>query len=104
MKITEKKNVITNKKKSLILKKKRETEKNKTLVTSLITIIFKYSPIKIKANPPALYSVLNPDTNSLSPSLKSKGVRFVSANLLVNQKTKRGKRLKKKRELLFICI
>jgi hypothetical protein len=37
------------------------------------------------ANPPALYSVLNPDTSSLSPSEKSKGVRLVSAKLEINQ-------------------
>jgi len=79
-------------------------QKNKTPVTKLIIIIFKYSPIKINANIPALYSVLNPETNSLSPSLKSKGVRFVSASLLVNQKTIKGKILKTKKEFLFMCI
>ena len=41
-------------------------------------------PIKIMANPPAPYSVLNPDTSSLSPSEKSNGVRFVSASLEIN--------------------
>lgn len=38
-----------------------------------------YSAMKIKANPAPPYSVLNPDTNSDSPSAKSKGVRLVSA-------------------------
>jgi len=47
----------------------------------LINKILVYSAKKIKANPPLLYSTLNPDTNSDSPSAKSKGVRFVSANL-----------------------
>ena len=42
-------------------------------------IIFPYSDRKIIANPPLLYSVLNPETNSDSPSAKSKGARFVSA-------------------------
>lgn len=37
------------------------------------------------ANPPAPYSVLNPETNSLSPSEKSKGVRLVSASLEISQ-------------------
>lgn len=37
-----------------------------------------YSAKKIKANVPDLYSVLNPDTSSDSPSAKSKGVRLVS--------------------------
>lgn len=57
--------------------------------------IFKYSAIKIKANVPLLYSVLNPETNSDSPSAKSKGVRFVSAKVVVNQTRKRGKHKKK---------
>lgn len=38
-----------------------------------------YSAIKIIANLPLLYSVLNPETSSLSPSAKSNGVRFNSA-------------------------
>lgn len=44
-----------------------------------ITKMLAYSAIKIKANLPALYSVLNPETSSLSPSAKSKGARLVSA-------------------------
>jgi hypothetical protein len=36
-----------------------------------IKIILAYSAIKIKVKPPALYSVLNPETNSDSPSEKS---------------------------------
>lgn len=39
-----------------------------------------YSAIKISAKALLLYSVLNPDTSSDSPSAKSNGVRFVSAN------------------------
>lgn len=46
--------------------------------------IFAYSAINNKANMPLLYSVLNPDTNSDSPSARSKGVRFVSAKLVIN--------------------
>jgi hypothetical protein len=35
--------------------------------------------------------MLNPETNSLSPSLKSKGVRLVSANkLITNMKVIKG--------------
>jgi hypothetical protein len=44
-----------------------------------------YSAIKITAKAAALYSVLNPETSSLSPSAKSKGVRLVSASLEINQ-------------------
>jgi len=41
--------------------------------------------MKIKANPSLPYSILNPDTNSDSPSAKSKGVRLVSAKHEINQ-------------------
>lgn len=46
--------------------------------------IFIYSAMKIKANRPPEYSVLNPDTNSLSPSAKSNGARLVSASIVVS--------------------
>jgi hypothetical protein len=63
---------------------------NRTLVKRLITKILAYSAIKISANNPLLYSVLNPDTSSDSPSAKSKGVRFVSARFVINQIKNRG--------------
>lgn len=50
-----------------------------------MNIIFIYSDMKINAKGPLEYSVLNPDTNSLSPSAKSNGARFVSANIVINQ-------------------
>jgi len=43
--------------------------------------MFIYSAIKIKANNELLYSILNPDTSSDSPSVKSNGVRWVSAKI-----------------------
>lgn len=46
--------------------------------------IVPYSVIKIIENKPPLYSVLNPDTNSDSPSEKSKGVRLDSAKIIIN--------------------
>jgi len=49
-----------------------------------------YSAIKIRANIPALYSTLNPDTSSDSPSAKSNGVRLVSAKLVINHIMNRG--------------
>jgi len=52
---------------------------------SPIKKILAYSAIKIKANPSLPYSMLNPDTNSDSPSAKSKGVRLVSAKQEINQ-------------------
>ena len=52
--------------------------------------ILAYSAIKIKANPPLLYSELNPETNSDSPSAKSNGVRLVSAKQEANQTRAKG--------------
>jgi len=52
---------------------------------SPIKKILAYSAIKIKANPSLPYSMLNPDTNSDSPSAKSKGVRLVSAKQEISQ-------------------
>lgn len=66
------------------------TPKNRMADVSLINRIFVYSAIKIKANKPLLYSVLNPDTNSDSPSAKSNGVRLVSARVVVNHISIRG--------------
>lgn len=63
---------------------KTEDEKI-TAVISLIAIILVYSAMKISANKPLLYSTLKPDTSSDSPSAKSKGVRLVSAKLVINQ-------------------
>lgn len=62
-------------------------------VTILINRMFMYSAIKISAKALLLYSVLNPDTSSDSPSAKSKGVRFVSANADVNHIIIRGKHI-----------
>lgn len=59
--------------------------KNTVAVNILIARILVYSAIKIKAKGPLLYSVLNPETSSDSPSAISKGVRFVSANIVTNQ-------------------
>jgi len=51
----------------------------------LIAKILVYSAIKINAKGPLLYSVLNPDTSSDSPSAWSNGVRFVSASMVTSQ-------------------
>lgn len=66
--------------------------KNNIVVTILIITIFPYSAKNknVKFNP--LYSVLKPETSSLSPSAKSKGARFVSATIQYNQNIiKKGK-------------
>lgn len=66
---------------------------NKRTKSKLINKILPYSAKENKANPAALYSVLNPETSSDSPSVKSKGVRLVSARAEINHtKTKGGQR------------
>jgi len=64
--------------------------KKTTLVNSLITKILAYSAMKIRANRPLLYSTLKPETNSDSPSAKSKGVRLVSARFVINHTVASG--------------
>ena len=54
------------------MKKTKQVKKHKKIIDL-------YSLIKIKENNPPLNSVLKPDTNSDSPSTKSKGDRFLSA-------------------------
>lgn len=60
----------------------------------LMNKILAYSAKKINAKPPPLYSTLKPDTNSDSPSAKSKGVRLVSAKEEANQHIPKGKQIK----------
>jgi len=69
---------------------------NPLIMNSIAVIIVKnntipYSATKITANVPLPYSTLNPDTNSLSPSLKSIGARLVSAIQDTAQIIKTGK-------------
>lgn len=49
--------------------------------------------MKIRANPSLPYSTLNPETNSDSPSAKSKGVRFVSAKQEISHTPTIGKNI-----------
>lgn len=59
--------------------------KNIIVVIIIRIIILMYSAKKIRANQPPIYSTLNPETNSDSPSAKSKGLRLVSAKQVINQ-------------------
>lgn len=59
--------------------------KNKIIEIIIRINILIYSARKIIANQPPMYSTLNPDTNSDSPSAKSNGLRFVSAKQEVIQ-------------------
>lgn len=63
--------------------------KNTTLKRRLINKTLLYSAKKKRTNILALYSVLNPDTSSDSPSTRSKGVRLVSARAEVSHKIAR---------------
>ena len=65
---------------------------NKITVKVLIRIIEPYSAKKNKAKPILAYSTLNPDTNSDSASGKSKGARFVSANIEIKNIKNSGKK------------
>lgn len=56
--------------------------------------MLRYSARKIIANHPPIYSTLNPETNSDSPSAKSKGERLVSAKHEINQMKSGPKRIK----------
>ena len=47
--------------------------------------ILPYSAKNSRVKPPAPYSMLNPETNSDSPSAKSKGVRLASAKQVISQ-------------------
>src|SRR6266404_4721211 len=70
--------------------------KNKIKNKYLTNKTLPYSAIKIKANMPEPYSVLNPETNSDSLSLKSNGERFLSAILEPNQRIDKGPNNKNK--------
>lgn len=55
--------------------------KNRMVVSAFISMMFAYSARKNRANGPAAYSTLKPDTSSDSPSVRSNGARFVSASV-----------------------
>lgn len=55
-----------------------------------IMMMFAYSARKNRANGPAAYSTLNPETSSDSPSARSNGARLVSANVEMNHIMAKG--------------
>lgn len=63
---------------------------NRMVVRAFIMMILVYSAIKNRANGPAAYSTLKPDTSSDSPSVKSKGARLVSASVEINHIMAKG--------------
>lgn len=64
--------------------------RNRRVVSAFISMMFAYSARKNRANGPAEYSTLKPETNSDSPSVRSNGERFVSASVEINHIIARG--------------
>lgn len=64
--------------------------KNRIVVKLFIIMMLAYSAMKNRANGPAAYSTLNPDTSSDSPSVRSKGARLVSASVEMNHIMPKG--------------
>lgn len=78
--------------------------KNQTTVAIDIKRMLEVSPKKSKAKSPPPNSTLNPETNSDSPSAKSKGARLVSATVLVNHTTIIGTNRKQTGNLLKAAL
>jgi hypothetical protein len=74
----------------------------KILVIKHKNIILPYSDKKIIAKPPPAYSVLNPETNSDSPSAKSNGARFTSADIKAIQQINQIGDTKTRNQLNFL--
>ena len=64
---------------------------NMAMVIRLMNKMFIYSAMKIRVNIELLYSILNPDTSSDSPSVKSMGERCVSARMEINHEEINGR-------------
>lgn len=60
------------------------------VVRAFIMMMLVYSAMKNRAKGPAAYSTLKPDTSSDSPSVRSKGARFVSARVEINHIMAKG--------------
>ena len=73
-------------------KTKNKLKLNKKLKNSIKKNNIIYSPKKIRRKDNKDNSVLKPETNSLSPSIKSKGILELSANIHKNNKTIRKKK------------
>jgi len=65
--------------------------KNRALVKTHIKRIFDISAKNSRPNLPDLYSILNPETSSLSPSAKSKGARLVSEIIVTSHINNEGR-------------
>lgn len=64
--------------------------RNRATERVFIRRMLAYSAKKKRAKGPPAYSTLNPDTSSDSPSVRSKGARFVSASVEIYHIAARG--------------
>jgi hypothetical protein len=87
-----------------VLDKIGENPEKNTTVRRLIIKMLAYSAMKMRANMPPLYSTLNPDTSSDSPSAKSNGVRLVSARFVINHIRASGKDISIIQDMKFVEI
>lgn len=69
---------------------RREAPKKSVAERVFMRRMLAYSARKNSANGPPAYSTLKPETSSDSPSVKSKGARFVSARVEINHIAARG--------------
>lgn len=67
-----------------------EAPRNRMADRVFIRRILEYSARKKRAKGPPAYSTLNPETSSDSPSVRSKGARFVSAKVEMYHIAARG--------------
>lgn len=67
-----------------------EAPKKRTADKVFIRRMLEYSARKKRAKGPPAYSTLKPDTSSDSPSVRSKGARFVSAKVETYHMAARG--------------
>ena len=67
-----------------------EAPRNKMVDRVFISKMLAYSAKKNRAKGPPAYSTLKPETSSDSPSVRSKGARFVSARVEIYHIAARG--------------
>ena len=63
-----------------------------------------YSAKKNRANGPPAYSTLKPETSSDSPSVRSKGARFVSARVEIYHMAARGQAGKRSQMASWVVL
>ena len=67
-----------------------DAPRNRMVESVFMRRMLAYSARKKRAKGPPAYSTLNPETSSDSPSVRSKGARFVSASVEIYHMAARG--------------